>query len=311
MILCITPNPALDRNLVVPNFKQGEVCRSHSLVLSAGGKGVNVARAVRNLGGEACCVGLLGGYNGRHHAELVEQEGMLGYWTWIEQETRAAVIVNDPSFGQMTVINENGPHVSLQEWENFKKQVLDVTEQANAVCLSGSLPPGIPPDETGNLIKAIHRKRCRMWVDSSGKSLKSAIEEKPTVIKINRDELVALMDVPPVTEVNLIVQLARQVLKKGVGQVVVTLGKDGAVLVNELEAWLAAPPEQPIVSPIGSGDSFLAGLVISTINGLPIPETLRLAVAAGTANAMITGAGKFSMVDFDNIASQVTLQKIF
>jgi len=279
-------------------------------VLSAGGKGVNVARAVHCLGENGCCVGILGGHTGRLHAELVAQEGFTGFWTWIDQETRAAVIVNDPVCGEMTVINENGPQLTRQEWECYTFQVLELAAEANAVCFCGSLPLGVPPDKAYDLLTAVQKKGCRIWIDTSGKTLQAAIQAQPAVVKINLEELSEFLGVPTVREADQIARLAKKVLGGGIEQVVVTLGKDGAILVTNYAAWVARPPELSIVSPIGSGDSFLAGLVTATLSGLPAPETLCRAVAAGTANALTIGAGKLTGLDYEKILLQVYLEKI-
>src|SRR6185295_6845245 len=112
MILCVTPNPAVDRALLVPGFVTGEVFRATQSMALAAGKGVSLARAAHTLGAEPLCMGFLGGRAGQFHEELLAQEGIRTAWTWIEAETRTCIVIADPDSGKSTVVNEQGPTVT-------------------------------------------------------------------------------------------------------------------------------------------------------------------------------------------------------
>src|SRR5262249_29833024 len=141
-ILCVTPNPALDRTLEVPTLRPGAVMRATSERVAAGGKGVNVARALSALGGQARSMGAPGGANGRILADLATAEGLEAVWTWCEIETRSCLILVDSAARQATVINEAGPRLSAGDWMRFCAEVLAKATGAQAVCISGSVPPG-------------------------------------------------------------------------------------------------------------------------------------------------------------------------
>ncbi len=307
MILCVSPNPALDRTLLVPDFAAGKVLRAQSALAAAGGKGINVARAVRNLEGEALCSAFLGGTTGRYIAELTEKEQIPGQWTWIDGETRTCIIVADAQTGEATVVNEQGPHVTSEDWSRFETDVSRLADdRIEFVCFSGSLPPGSPSDAYPRLVQAVLRKGKQVWVDTSGAPLSSVLRIPDIGIKVNGDEVGVILG-RKIGDPDTALSAARELKAAGPHTVVLTLGAKGAVMAYPTgEAW-ASPPVIKVVDPIGSGDSFLAGLVTSISNHCAPDEALRRAVAAGAANALTIGGGQFSLEVFNNILAGTTL----
>lgn len=310
MIITVTPNTALDRIEILPRLVSGGVLRSTSLTLSPGGKGVNVARAVKNLGGEVTCAGFLGGFTGHLHASLTNREELSALWTWIDHETRAAIIIVDEASGEMTVINEEGPEVKPGDWDRLIADVLLLAEKADAVCLSGSLPLGLGPEAYAELVSTLNRKERSVWVDSSGTALKAAFQSKPAVVKINGSEAAFLLGWQEIQDISTAVLAARTLQQDGLMLMILTLGKLGAVLVSNCGTWYAKPPDVTVVCPIGSGDAFLGGLVLAWLDHIPEPESLRRAVAAGSANALTMGGGNFSRIEFDQVLADTIVTKI-
>lgn len=299
MILCVTPNPAIDRTLMVSKLQPGDVHRATESLVVAGGKGLNVARAIRTLGGEPLCAGFLGGHSGRLLAELAEREGLPGVWTWMEGETRTCVIVVDDEGA--TVINETGPTVSAEDWKCLHTEVM--ATRAEVVCLSGSLPPGSPPDSLVALTRALCSAGKAVWVDTSGLALRSVIGSGSN-IKVNGDEAGAALGMEVLT-IEEAITAARRMRAQGANSVVVTLGSLGAVMVTRQGEWFAPAPSLPTVNPVGSGDSFLAGLVVALTASRPPHEALRWAVAAGAANATSTGGGRFTRMEFEEVLRRI------
>lgn len=295
MILCITPNPALDRTLMVSKLQPGEVHRVSESVVAAGGKGLNVARAIRILGGAPLCVGFLGGHSGRLLAELAEREGLLGTWTWIPGETRTCVIVVDEAGA--TVINETGPEVTAEDWKYLHTAVM--ATPAEVVCLSGSLPPGSPLDSFVALTQALRSVGKTVWVDISGLALKS-VTRLGINIKVNGDEAGVALGME-VSTVDAALTAAHQMHNQGADSVAITLGSLGAVMVTAAGEWCVPAPSLKTVSTVGSGDSFLAGLVVGLTAGQPAHDALRWAVAAGAANAISAGGGHFTRTEFEAV----------
>lgn len=298
MILCIAPNAALDRIMVVPGYALGGVFRAAQLLITADGKGVNVGRAVRCLGGESMVGGFLGGDNGRQVAALAEGEGLPAAWTWIDGETRTDVIVADPDKGEATVINEAGPTVTAQDWERLHADTLHSAARAAAVCLSGSLPPGSPQVAFGALLRALVESDRPIWVDTSGAALKTAVGIPGINLKVNSSEAGALL-ARSIDDVEGALQAALELRSCGIHTVALTLGRQGAVMVSDSGRWHVQPPQVRPVSAVGSGDSFLAGLVYRSPR--PDAESLRRAAAAGAANALSVGSGRFSVSEFETI----------
>jgi 1-phosphofructokinase family hexose kinase len=304
-ILCVTPNVAVDRTLNVPGFVAGGVWRARDVQAAAGGKGLNVARALRRLGRTLRCAGPLGGPTGRLVAMLADAEGLPARWTWIQGETRTSVIVVG-SGGTATVINEPGPPISDAEWERF---VVDVTDQAlecAAVCISGSMPSGYPGGALARLIGAATARGRPVWVDSSGAALEEALAMPPASIKINGEEAGTLLR-KPVRNPGEAVRAARDLLRSGVKAAAITLGDGGAVLATEAGAWQAIVPRIRAVNPVGSGDCFLAGLVTGLCEGQSEAEALRLATACGAANALTMRPGDIEAAQVRRLALEVVV----
>ena len=310
MIVTVTPNTALDRIEIVPSLTPGKVLRSTSMTLSAGGKGVNVARAIKNLGGEVVCTGFLGGHTGNQYAELVKREDLPAAWTWIDGETRAAIVIVDKATGKTTVLNEEGPAVTPLDWDRMQAEVLKQAEKAQAVCVSGSLPLGLGPEAYTELVQALNRMKRRVWVDSSGAALQAAVQSHPSVVKVNGLEAAGLLGWREFQDVPTAAQAAQTIQQNGLSQVVLTLGKLGAVLASDSGSWYACPPKLKVICPVGSGDAFLGGLVQAWLNHHSDPEVLRRAVAAGSANALSVGGGKFTCQEFESILAQTTVKKL-
>jgi 1-phosphofructokinase family hexose kinase len=288
-ILCVTPNVAIDRTLSVPGFTAGGVWRASAAGAAAGGKGLNVARALLRLGQPVRCAGPLGGCTGRRVAELAEKEGLPARWTWIGGETRTSVIVVGDG-GETTVINEPGPVLSVGEWERFVADVADAASEAAAVCISGSLPPGSPSGGLARLIAAAGAGGRPVWLDTSGAALAEAVAAAPSGIKINAEEAVVLLG-RPVRDPAEALAAARDIRRRRPDRVAITMGAEGAVLASGGGDWYASAPRIDAVNPVGSGDCFLAGLVAGLTDGRGEAEALRLATACGAANAMTSRAG--------------------
>lgn len=311
-VLCVTPNVSIDRTLLVPGFSGGGVWRAANVSAVCGGKGINVARAVVALGHRATCTGMLAGHTGRLAAELAAAEGLRAVWTWTPGESRTCIIIVG-SEGAATVINEPGCAISAAHWDRFACDVVMAACTADAICISGSLPPGAPRDALGVLIERAGRGGCPVWMDTSGAALVEAMgaamrgsESAPRVgIKVNAEEASSLVGQPVVSAEDAAIA-AEVIRQRGTSRVVITLGAAGAVLVGDgIRLW-ARPPAIAEVNAVGSGDCFLAGLVAGW-HGRGSPEdALRLATAAGAANALRTTVG-VSVADVDRLLARTTL----
>jgi 1-phosphofructokinase family hexose kinase len=306
MIVCITPNPAVDRTLLLPHLLSGEVHRAEKVIIAAGGKGLNVARSIRTLGGQPLCMGFMGGYTGHLLADLAQNEGLHALWTLTNAETRNCVILVS-SYGDATVINEPGTPVTSSDWQRLQNDVLQASSQATLVCLSGSLPPDSSPDDFRTLLRMLLKRGKRVWVDTSGTALDAALAQPGICIKVNGAEISKSLRFEVKDE-----RSAERALimlgERGIAACVITLGAAGAFLATKEERWHAQGPSVHVVSTVGSGDSFLGGLVSALDRSSDWEVALRDAVAAGTANALSAGGGRFTTQEFQEIRKQIQMK---
>jgi len=304
MILCITPNPAVDRTILLPHLVVGNVHRAQKVLVAAGGKGLNVARTIRTLGGEYLCMGFAGGYNGRLLENLAQTEGLRASWTWMGLETRTCTILVSPE-GDATVINEPGMPISAVDWKRLQENVGQQLLAVDRVCISGSLPPHSRAEDLQELLNLLVEADKQVWLDTSGMALQTALAHPEICIKVNGGEIREALGF----EASDIASTKRALLAVGVHTAsIITLGSAGALLATQEGRWHAQGPPVSVVSTVGSGDSFLGGLVSALDAGEDWPEALRNAVAAGTANALSAGGGQFGMQEFAEIRKQVRVE---
>ena len=306
MILCITPNPAVDRTLILPHLIPGDVHRAKKVIVAAGGKGLNVARAIRILGGEPLCMGFLGGHSGHLLAELAQSEGLNSSWTWVEAETRGATILVSPN-GDATLINEPGASVSASSWKRLQNDVRGSIALARIVSISGSLPPNVSATDLHGLLSMLVENGKQVWMDTSRDALHAALAHPNVCVKVNGTEIGEALGFA-VNDPDSARRALTMLGERDLTAAVITLGSAGAVLGTKEGKWHAQGPRVDVVSTVGSGDVFLAGLVQALDVGKTWYEALADAVAAGTANTLLPGGGRFKLEDFERIRAQVHIE---
>jgi 1-phosphofructokinase family hexose kinase len=303
-IACVTPNPAIDRTLIVPGWHVGAVQRPEQVIVAAGGKGLNVARVIRVLGGDPLCLGPVGGHSGRWLSDLAQQEGLRGVWTWTAGETRTCTIVLDSEAGTSTGLYETGDPVSRDDWARLSADVLRECVEVEFVCFSGSLPPGVPASDFGDLLRALSEAGRSVWVDTSGPALDTACQIAGIGLKVNDAEIERCCSVRSL-------HLRQRDCRRGVwrGHDYQTLGQAGALLSAAYGTWHAAPPVIQPVNATGSGDAFLGGWLLALAEQCAMPEALGRAVAAGAANALSSSGGRFQRATYEQILTEVVVRR--
>ena len=251
MIVCVTPNAAIDLTMQLEELHIGAVQRVQASIAVAGGKGVNVARVLRLLGGDSVNAAFLGGAAGRYFVDLAEREGLRGRWTWVDGETRTCVMLAQPRHGDATVVNGQGMLVGSADWERLQHDVAALAREsaASSVCLCGSLPPGSPVDAYERLIRTCVAAGLRTWVDTSGAALRAALGVAGAAIKVNRAELMHVLHDDAALSFGTLAEIGHAVreliARHSLAAVAVTLGAEGAVLATSDGAWAAAAPQVP------------------------------------------------------------------
>lgn len=296
MLLSLAPNPAIDRILIVPGFRHADVCRVNERIDTAGGKGFNVVRVARTLGLPVHGCAPLGGETGRQIAALADAEGLAGSWHWLSQgESRICLLVTDPAARDHLTINEPGPRVEAADWREWMQLVWHCARTATLFASSGSVPLGISPGQYLELLHGLPRG-LPICIDTSGATLAVALDQPVDLLKINGHEIGAVLGREIATP-RQARDAAAEVIRRGPKTVVVTLGAQGAVAVDAASAWWARPPAIDPISPVGSGDATLAGIIAVLHEQGSLAEALRTGVACGAANTLSIGAGRMLLDD--------------
>ena len=287
MIYTVTLNPALDRTITVKKLFEDDTTRVLSEKLYAGGKGIDVSRVIRELGGQSVALGLVGGYDGLHLEGLLINAGVMTDFTRISAETRTNIILKEEETKKQFVISASGPPISPTEIGELYHNVLQL-QSVNYLVLSGSLPKGVTPNVYGQLILAGIKKEAFIVLDTDGKALKESINYGPTLIKPNRHELSRLTGKDLSSEKD-ILTACEKVHGLGIEYILVSRGKEGLILSTREKKIKAFAPPVEVDSTVGAGDSVVAGFVKAHSRGEELTGCLRLGCAAGTATAKTPG----------------------
>ena len=308
MIITLTPNPSIDATLSVDQVVRGEVVRAHAASREAGGKGINVSHAIAKAGGETLALAPCG--ENDPFLQAVARINVPFVPIAVDGFVRTNTALTEAD-GTTTKINELGPELSGGRRVDVEKQLAEHAHKADAAVLAGSLPPGAPVDWYAELTAQLRDTVPLIAVDTSDAPLRALGERlesaAPTIMKPNAFELAQLTDGDGRTleadaargDYDSILRAARELVDRGVAEVLVTLGGAGACLVTADGAWAAAAPKVTVRSTVGAGDSSLAGYVMARVADKSFAECLQQAVAYGSAAASLPGTGIPSPADVD------------
>lgn len=287
MIYTITCNPALDCTVRMGDMQPGAINFVDGCVMTPGGKGVNVSRVLTALGQTNTALGFVAGGNGGMLESALQKMGLSTAFTHLDEgQTR----INVKLYGNIeTELNAPGATVPDEAMERLERQLISLQlSGADTVCLCGSRAPGMSVEAYRQIMEKIPAA-CRVVVDTTGEALLCTLEKKPWLIKPNREELEGLSgrELPTLESV---IAAAKELVDKGAQNVLVSLGRDGAVLCSADGRCLYQPtPDEPIVGTVGAGDSLVAGFVAGYTRSGDLAEALRLGVASGSATAFAEG----------------------
>lgn len=309
MILCVNPNAAIDKTIVVDSLRLGEIQRPQSVKSLPGGKGCNVARALRQFGVEAVVTGWVGGTAGQFIENGLRAEGIATDFVDTGLESRTCTSILDNSTQTLTEIYEKGHAIPPEKVAEMLAHFREIVGDYETVTLSGSLPPGVPPDFYAQLIGLAHEAAVPVLLDSSGPALRLGLVGQPTLVKPNEAEAATLSERPGSTLAEL-AAAAGDIAGRYNTIVALSLGRSGAILAQGEQAFHIQNPAVEAVSAVGSGDCMLAGLAYGLASGLPLAECGRIGVAAGTANTLVIGAGQFTRAGFDDVYAATQVRRI-
>ena len=308
MITTVTLNPALDKLLSVDEIKIGETNRTRCLSTSAAGKGIDVAKVLRDLDCEVSVTGFLGGDVAPAFVNCFTQDKIQNFFLPIKDSTRTNIHLFDKN-GKRTELLEKGPSVNAEECDALLAQVKTLAEQSSVVTINGSVPGGVNDDYFRKLVQTAKKSGAIVITDTSGTFLKVSLEEKPHLIKPNRSEMLELMGKTEAEDAE-IIAFARQIVKDGVPYILVSLGGDGAMLICESGVWRGKAPEVEVKSTLGCGDTMVASLSLSLGKKSPPAEMLKNAIALSSANAMTFETAHIIMNDYQHLLTVCTVEKL-
>jgi len=312
MIVTVTLNAAIDRTLTVPNFQRGQRHRASAGVTLAGGKGINVARALKALGVPVVATGLVGGTTGSRIVEGLTAEAILNDFVHIEGESRTSTAVVDPTGGTYTEINEWGPSVRPEELEMLREKLRYLTQDAEFVVFAGSLPRDVDTGFYADVTRELAKRHVPTVLDTEGEPLRLGVEAEPFLVSPNQTEAEGLAGQEFHDEEDFLLALDL-IAERGARNVLITTEYGAlALLREEREAHhlRALAPQIDPVSTVGSGDVLLAAFLAARHAGRSNVESLRAAVAAGAASTLEIGAGRFDPRQAGRLQAGVELSEL-
>ncbi len=305
MIFTLTMNPSLDRYLYVDELVPDDSIRVKNTQEYAAGKGIDVSRVIKEIGGSSIAICPLGGSNGERMEFMLDNEKVLYAAVRVKHETRMNIIVQ--TLKNQYRLNLPGKPLTDTEYEMIIDMLKSVLREGDVLVASGSLPLGLKPSVYGHIVKIAKSKNVRVYVDTDGENLKEAVKEGPFGIKPNVHELSRL--VGREIKIEEVGDVAAEVAKKyAISNVLVTLGEKGSVSWIEGHLYKIKPIKVEVKSSVGAGDSFLAGFVSKRDES--IEEALKLASACGAAAVMNEGTTLSKRPDVEKIIKEVEIEKI-
>lgn len=307
MVTCVYLNPTIDKTVYMEQFVLGGTNRPKKVLLHAGGKAINVAAVLKELGHDVCVKGLLYRGDGEIIRKRLDAHNISYEFVELEGQSRTNTKIFNEQDRTITEINESGTTVSQDVIQKVAKNVIDCAEAGDIVVLTGSLPPGCPTDIYAVLIKELKKKQVKCILDADGEVLLLGMQQKPYLIKPNIDELrtVASLCGDSIEEIR---DVCRSIIHSGISVVAISMGGDGALIFDERNGYFAKPQKVHVQSTVGAGDSMVAGMIAYLDKG--IEQALRAGVAAATASITLEGTELCHSEMFQSFFDRVQIEKV-
>lgn len=308
MILVINLNASVDKRYRLQDLVKGEVMRAFEVDNTPGGKGIHVANVATILGEDCIATGYLGGKSGEFISEKLDDYGIKQDFVKVAGETRSclAIITDD---GAQTEILEPGPTVTDEEQKSFLDKYKELLEKATVVAASGSMPKGLPTDFYAQLIELAQQAGKPFLLDTSGEALIQGLKAQPYFVKPNNDEIKVLAGKELASDED-IVEALKGFMADGIKLPVISLGAKGSMAGYNQHVYKITVPRIECKNPVGSGDSFVAGIAVGIERGMSIEDILALGAACGTANAMEDESGFVRKEIVEELFPQIKIQQI-
>jgi 1-phosphofructokinase family hexose kinase len=312
MIVTVTLNAAVDRTLTVPNFQTGHRHRASASLTSAGGKGINVARALKRLDSPVIATGLAGGRTGDRIIDELASEAILNDFVRISDESRTSTALVDPAAGTLSEVYEWGPAVRPDELEVLLDKLHYLSRVASYVVFSGSLPRDVEDDFYAEAIRDLNKRGVHCVLDTEGEPLRVGVDAEPFLVSPNQREAESLVGQEFSDDEDFLVALDA-IADLGARNVLITQETSCFGLFREektLRRFRASIPRIEPVAPVGAGDVLLAGFLAARFNSAPFDDALRQAIGCAAASVVELGPGRFDPREAQRLAASVELEEL-
>lgn len=309
MIVTVTMNPAIDKTVEIERLRHGGLNRIQKVEYDAGGKGINVSKTIRELGGKSVAMGFLAGNSGKTIANVLGEKGIENDFVWVEGETRTNTKVYEKD-GTLTELNEPGPAVTEAAVEKLLEKLEEYAGKDTLFVLSGSIPDGVPKDIYARITRRVHEKGSRVLVDADGELFRIALEARPDMIKPNRVELEELFGLAADACDEELWKAARSLQNQGIETIAVSMGKEGAMFfIGEYQAKCPALSVK-IHSTVGAGDAMVAALAYAWEQKTEKEKMVRMCMAVSAGAVMTVGTKPPSAELVETLKKQVVIENI-
>ncbi len=309
MIVTVTMNPAIDKTVEIDMLQQGGLNRIKRVEYDAGGKGINVSKTICELGGSTVATGFLGGSNGHTIANVLKEKNIESDFIWVTGETRTNTKVFEKN-GALTELNEPGLTVSEAQVEALLEKLEGYAGEETLFVLSGSIPAGADKDIYANIIRLVHSKGAKVFLDADGELFRRALKARPDIIKPNRAELEEYAKLDYRASEEELLKIAEKFAEGGIGAVAVSLGQAGAMFVAGNTKVRCPALSVKAHSTVGAGDAMVAAISYAWDKKLSLEEMIRLsmAVSAGAVTTIGTKPPARELVEV--LKDQVIMERI-
>jgi len=309
MIVTVTMNPAIDKTVDIGKFERGDLNRIKRVEIDAGGKGINVSKTIRELGGESIATGFVGGTSGTIIKQVLTDLGLRTDFVEVKGETRTNLKVVEET-GEVTELNEPGPEVSKEQLNDLLNRLEGYANPDTLFVLAGSIPAGIPTDIYRKITEQVHQKGAMVLLDADGVLFSESLKGKPDMLKPNRSELERYYQMDYRASEQELVSMGGKLLDQGVSMAAISLGQMGAIFLTKDKRYRCPGLRVKAHSTVGAGDALVAAMAYSWDEKLPLETCIRLCMgaSAGAVTSIGTKPPPRSLVD--ELVKQVELMEI-
>lgn len=309
MIITVTMNPAIDKTVEIDQLLPGGLNRIRKVEYDAGGKGINVSKTIRELGGTSIATGFLGGNAGKTIQSVLDEKEIGNDFIQVDGETRTNTKVFEKN-GAVTELNEPGPVISEDQIHALLQKLEGYADDHTLFVLAGSIPAGVDRNIYAEITRLVHKKGAKVLLDADGELFRNSLEAVPDIIKPNRVELEEYAGFDYRASLEELLDLARKIRQKGIGTVAVSMGKSGAMLVKDDYEVRCPALSVKAHSTVGAGDAMVAALAYSWDQGLDDDALTRLCIAASAGAVTTIGTKPPTRELVDQLAEQVIIERI-